>query len=51
MNLEAMAKVIYEDINPWRGGWINASPKTQQRYLEVAAKAARAGEQHETQQV
>jgi hypothetical protein len=28
MNIETMAKVIYEDINSWRGGWVNASLRT-----------------------
>jgi hypothetical protein len=43
VNIEVMAQVIYEDINPWRGGWVNASLRTKERYRKLAAKAALAG--------
>jgi hypothetical protein len=37
--IEAVAKSIYETLNQWRGGWINASTPIRQRYLAIAATA------------
>lgn len=51
MRIEAIAQVIYEEINPWRGGWVNASLHTKEKYREIAARAALAGAGYETDQV
>jgi hypothetical protein len=50
MNIEAMAQAIYEEINSWRGGWLNASLHTKEKYRKIAARAALAGAGYETQQ-
>jgi hypothetical protein len=50
--IEAVAKSIYEALNQWRGGWVNASTPTRQRYLAIAATAVEIMKEreHETDQ-